>query len=305
MMNTLKGDDNHYIGHVLKAILNIMQNYLFPTDFSNNAKHALEYGYNLAKQVKTNVIICNAITEPAEVPQAGFVGWPVEESERLVLDSKHELKLLKRHLESQEQTSNFKPTVTYQNQAGTVVDMVNDLGKQHDIGMIIIGAHSNSGFSTFLLGNHSHELIDEVNRPLLLVPPTAKIKPVKKIAFATDFQDPVYDLNCIVDLVTLARPLNAEILVTNIFDEDAPDHEIFMKELTARANYPLLYYRLVKARTPEAGLDWLCERGQVDMLAMVHRDHAFIDSLVRGSLTKKMANHIPVPLLVFPAASIK
>jgi len=235
------------------------------------------------------------------VPQAGFVGWPMEESERMLLDSKHELKLLKKHLEDKEQTISFNPTVTYENQAGTVVDMVNQLAKQHDIGLVIIGVHSNGSFSTFLLGNHSHELIDEVNRPVLLIPPTAKIKPVKKIAFATDFQDPAYDLDCIMNLITLARPLNAEILVTNIFNDDEHNHEFFMKELTARANYPLLYYRMVKACTPEAGLDWLCEHGQIDILAMVHRDHDFIDSLFRGSLTQKMANHIPIPLLVFPA----
>ena len=300
-MNILKSDGDHYMVDMLWTTLLTMKKYLFPTDFSDNAKHALEYGYSLAKQVKANVIICNAITEPAEVTQAGFVGWPMEESERMLLDSKHELKLLKKHLEDKEQTISFNPTVTYENQAGTVVDMVNQLAKQHDIGLVIIGVHSNGSFSTFLLGNHSHELIDEVNRPVLLIPPTAKIKPVKKIAFATDFQDPAYDLDCIMNLITLARPLNAEILVTNIFNDDEHNHEFFMKELTARANYPLLYYRMVKACTPEAGLDWLCEHGQIDILAMVHRDHDFIDSLFRGSLTQKMANHIPIPLLVFPA----
>jgi len=280
-----------------------MKKFLFPTDFSANAKHALEYGYSLAKQVKANMIICNAIIEPAEVPQTGLVSWPMEESELLLEDSSHELRLLREHLEGKEQTISFNPIINSRNEAGTVMDMVNHLGHDLDIGLVIIGTHGSSGLSTLLLGNHSRQMIDEISMPLLLVPPAAKIKPVKKIAFATDFNDRSKDLECIYHLITLARPLNAEILITNIFDENQDAPEEFMNELANKANYPHIYYRLVKAYRPEAGLDWLCEYGQVDILAMVHRSHNFIDSLFRGSQTQKMAKHIPIPLLVFPANS--
>nr|MCS3813040.1 nucleotide-binding universal stress UspA family protein [Mucilaginibacter sp. X4EP1] len=300
MMNTLKTDGDHYWADRLMATLHTMKKFLFPTDFSDDAKHALYYGYNLAKQVKANVIICNAIIEPAEISQAGLVTWPIEESDMLLKDSHHELSSLKQHLENKAETISYNPTITCMEQAGTVLDVVNGITHDKNIGLVIIGTHGSNGLSTLLLGNHSRSMIDEINKPLLLVPPAATITPVKKIAFATDFQDPAYDLNCIINLITLARPLNAEILVTNIFDDGLHNHEVFMKELTARANYPLLYYRLVKAYKPEAGLDWLCEHGQIDILAMVHRDHTFIDSLFRGSLTQKMANHIPIPLLVFP-----
>jgi len=278
-----------------------MKTFLFPTDFSANAKHALKYGYSLAKQVKANMIICNAIIEPAEIPQTGMVSWPMEESELLQRDSNRELKLLKEQMEDKEETISFNPSITCISEAGTVTEVINQLDRQFDIGMVIIGTHANSGLYTLLLGNHSREIIDEVNRPLLLVPPTTKIKPVKKIAFATDFSDPVKDMECIHTLITLARPLNAEILITNIFDEDEHIAEWFMNELANKANYPHIYYRVVKAYHPVSGLDWLCEHGDIDILAMVHRSHSIIDSLFNGSQTQKMANHIVIPLLVFPA----
>ena len=81
-----------------------MKTFLFPTDFSANAKHALNYGYSLAKQVKANMIICNTIIEPAEIPQAGLVSWPMEESDLLQDDSNRELKLLKEQMENKEET---------------------------------------------------------------------------------------------------------------------------------------------------------------------------------------------------------
>ncbi|SDS71131.1 Nucleotide-binding universal stress protein, UspA family [Mucilaginibacter mallensis] len=278
-----------------------MKKFLFPTDFSANAKHALNYGYSLAKQVKANMIICNAIIEPAEIPQSGLVSWPMEESDLLQADSNRELKLLKEQMESREETISFNPSITCISEAGTVTDMINRVGHQNDVGLVIIGTHGSSGLSTLLLGDHSREIIDEINKPLLLVPPAAKIKQVKKIAFATDFKDPVKDMECIHAFITLARPLNAEILITNIFDEEEHAAEWFMNELANKANYPHIYYRVVKAYHPVSGLDWLCEHGDIDMLAMVHRSHNFIDSLFRGSQTQKMANHIVIPLLVFPA----
>ena len=301
MMNILNSDGCHSLPDSIKATLSTMKKFLFPTDFSANAKHALDYGYSLAKQVKANILICNAIIVPAEMPQAGLVVWPMEESEGLLQDSSHELNQLKKYLENKQETISFNPFVTCISEAGTATDIINQMNHQHNIGLVIIGTHGSSGLSTLLLGDHSREIIDEVNRPLLLVPPAAKIKPIKKIAFATDFNDPAKDLECIYQLIELARPLNAEILITNIFNGDKHSHEQFMTELATKANYPLIYYRLVKAYRPEAGLDWLCEHGQIDMLAMVHRSHNFIDSLFRGSQTQKMANHIPIPLLVFPA----
>jgi len=278
-----------------------MKKFLFPTDFSANATHALNYGYSLAKRVKANIIICNAVIEPAEVPQTGMVGWPMEESELLLEESSHALKLLREQLDEKEETVGFNPIIDTKNNAGTVIEMVNHLGHDNDIGLVIVGTHGSSGLNTLLLGNHSRQLIDNINRPLLLVPPSAPIKPIKKIAFATDFENPAKDLECIYQLILLARPLNAEILITNIFDEKENYHKEFMNELTNKADYPHIYYRFVKAYRPEAGLDWLCEHGQIDILAMVHRSHNFIDSLFRGSQTQKMANHIAIPLLVFPA----
>jgi hypothetical protein len=76
--------------------------------------------------------------------------------------------------------------------------------------------------------------------------------------------------------------------------------EKFLLEISNKANYPQIYYRIIKHDKVELGLDWLCEYGHIDMLAMVHRPHDFLDSILNSSHTKKMAGHIAIPLLVFP-----
>ncbi len=282
-----------------------MKKLLISTDFSENAAHAAAYGYALAKQIKANVMLCNAFVVPAEIPQAGVIVWPMEEYDTIIKASADELKELKARLESQYH-SGYMPTISLVNEMGGLIDVVDDIIDNHNIDLIVMGTHGNSGLSTIMLGNHSKKMINKSIKPLLLVPVTAAIKPVKKIAYATDFKNPESDLIAIYKLIPFAKQLNAEILLTHVINEthQSPTFKKWLDnvltELSNKADYPNIYYRLIKNQEPERGLNWLCEHGQVDVLAMLHHEHSFLDNLLNGSYTQKVAGHISIPLLVFP-----
>jgi nucleotide-binding universal stress UspA family protein len=283
-----------------------MKTILFPTDFSENAKHAIRYGYYLSRQIKADIILCNAVIIPAEAPQAGLVAWPMEESDTLLKDSTAELVKLKSFIEKSRNKSGFQPAISYLNQSGILTDVVNQIIANEKIDLVIIGTHGSSGLTTLLLGNHSRSMIDGVNSPLLLIPPAAKLSPVKKIAFATDFKNPEEDIKSIAALADLAKPLNAEILLTHIYEnaDKSPEFEQwikqFVRELPAKIDFSKIKYTMYKSNGAQSGLEWLCDNGDIDILAMMHRSHTFIDSLFRGSQTQKIAGQIPIALLVFP-----
>jgi len=283
-----------------------MKTLLISTDFSKAATHAAAYGYNLAKQIKANIILCNAVIVPAEIPQAGVVVWPMEEYNVLMEDSDKELKSLRTELESKNSSEGFNPPVKIINETGRLTDIVNVMVKEHQADMVIIGTHTEDGLSTLVLGNHTRQMVDCAIKPLLLIPPTAHLAPVKKIAFATDFKQPEKDLESIYNLVPLARLLNADILITHVNREKYQPADFqnwlkqFLMDLSNKANYPHIYYRIIRDSNIESGLDWLYKYGYIDMLAMVHRPHGFFGRLLKGSLTQKMAGHITIPLLVIP-----
>jgi len=283
-----------------------MKTILIPTDFSANATHAAEYGYYLARQLKANVILCNAFVIPVEMPQANLVAWPMYEYDAIIESCENDIKKLKEHLEKNN-TESFVPPLKCINEPGALQDVVTELVNREKADLIVMGAHGASGLSGFILGNHSRRMIDYTTRPLLIVPDDVKPLPVKKIAFASDFKNVADDLGHIYNLISIAKQLNAEILLTYVFDEKQHSKgfekylDEMLVELSNKANYPKIYYRLIKSRSVETGLDWLCDHGQVDMLAMVHRPHNFLDKILKGSHTQKMANRISLPLLVFPA----
>lgn len=286
-----------------------MKNLLFLTDFSANAKHAAEYGFNLARQAKANVILCNIITIPAEAPYSPMSVWPMDDADALEESSMEELKKVKTHL-LKKHNEDFEPIVHIMNEEGLVTDKVEDIVNANRIDMVVMGTHGSSGLSTLLLGNHARNMIDDTKKPLLLVPHTAKQKPVKKIAYASDFTNKKEDLAAIYNLIDFAKALNAEILIIHIRDEKKPSASFkkwldeFLIELSNKANYHSIYYRIEKRPNTEYGLNWLCEFGQIDMLAMLHRPKDFLSNLVSGSHTQKMANHIQIPLLVIPACVV-
>jgi nucleotide-binding universal stress UspA family protein len=285
-----------------------MKTILISTDFSQNAAHAAAYGYNLAKQIKANIVLVNAITVPAETPQAGMIVWPMYEENEFTDESIIELKKLKTHLEENDYSDTFKPTIDYLTESGKVTDVVEHFAKE-DVGLIIAGNHASDGLSTFLLGNHCNNLIDRASKPLLVISPKSPIIQIKKIAFATDFNHIGKDLDSIYELISFARLLNAEILLTHIYTEDydasavQPLIDKLMTDLSNKADYPNIYYRAVKATSVKNGLDWLCEHGQIDILAMNHGPHSFINDIFNLSHTQNMAAHTSMPILVYQAGS--
>jgi nucleotide-binding universal stress UspA family protein len=284
-----------------------MKNIVIATDFSANARYAVEYGFKLAGQLKENVVLCNAFMVPAEIPDAGVLVWPQYDYEDLFKDSSDELKELEDVLQNSTGRAGFHPLVARVSEDGPLPEIINKVVAEQNAHLVVMGTHGHSGPGSFVLGNHSRKMIDEATCPLLLVPPSVIAGLIKKVAFATDFNEPEKDLRAIFQLIPLLKKLNAELLLTHIYNEIDYAYDFkkniegFLLELSNKADYPNIYYRIVKSEKPEKGLDWLCQFGNVDMLAMVHRKHSFLNKIITGSHTQKMAGHISIPLLVIPS----
>ena len=142
--------------------------------------------------------------------------------------------------------------------------------------------------------------------PMLVVKPGTVFQPLKKIAFATEFRCAEQDLNIVYRLVAFAKLLNIEILLVHIANPgENPETlhktlERYLLDLSNKADYPNIYYRLVQNRDMEGGLTWLCDHGQVDMLAMAHRPQNALADYFESSRTKRMNTLLALPLLIFP-----
>lgn len=283
-----------------------MKTVLIATDFSAGAAHAAEYGYYMAQQLKADVILCNAVLIPSDMPQVGLVVWPIDNYESYLESSTNQLEILKDQLETSPEKYSFKPMVMCSSKTGSVNNLVIELINKHEIALVVMGTHGSSGLSTFLMGNHSKSMIDHTVKPLLLIPPKVPVKPIKKIVFAADFKNAKDDLVSFYALILLAKSLQAEIVLTHIYHEklNSPEDNEWVKQsltkIAVDSDYTRISFRYIQNTKTEHGLQVLCIEEEADMLAMIHQPHSFIDSLIHGSHTHYMANHTSIPLLIFP-----
>lgn len=286
-----------------------MKTILIPTDLSPAADNAARYALRLATSLKTDVKLFNAVKVPAEAHMAAQVAWPLEDYQTIKTDVEHELRIFAERLllELQEQNdlhTMYSPNITYCCGVGPVPDAVRSLTSDHAIGMIAMGTHATNGLTRFFAGSTSRDMIDKTDVPLLLIPSTARFKPLKTIAFATDLS--ADDVVKIHSLASLARVFNAEILLVHVMDGETRHKGYqqkisdFLSHVCDTANYPHIYYRDVKEKEVDLGLTWLLEHRDIDILAMVHRKHDLLDRLFDQSHTQHMARNTDMPLLVFP-----
>jgi len=285
-----------------------MKTILVPTDFFPAAENAARYALHLAKGMQTGIKLCNAFLVPLETPMASQVVWPLEDYTSVKYETTEELKIFAEKLMEQEKVFNdaesYHPVVEYLSEVGPVADVVADIVEEEKLPLVVMGMSGAGLVSRFILGSSSRKMIEKARFPVLLVPAKFVFNGIKKIAFATDLSKA--DIDVINSISGLAKSFNAEILIAHITDETYDKHEhqhkvdAFLSDITGKIDYPKIYYRHIKSMDVDHGLDWLTEHGQIDILAMVHRQHSIIDRIFAGSHTQKLARHIKLPLLVFP-----
>lgn len=285
-----------------------MKTIVVPTDFSPAAENAARYALHLAKGMQAGIKLCNAFLVPLETPMASQVVWPLEDYTSIKYETTEELKIFAEKLLEEEKVFNdnepYHPVVEYISEVGSVADVVADLAEAEKSPVVVMGMSGAGMVSRFILGSSSRKMIEKARFPVLLVPAKFIFNGIKKIAFATDLSSG--DIDVINSITGLAQPFNAEILIAHVtgetYDKQEYQHKVdaFLNDITGKINYPKIYYRHIKSVDVDHGLDWLTAHGQIDILAMVHRQHSIIDRVFEGSHTQKLARHIKLPLLAFP-----
>ncbi len=276
------------------------------TDFSAQAKHAAEYAYSISKKINAKMILCNAIIIPAAMPQAGLVIWPMEESGVLEENSTDQLEKLKAHLEKMDQSHDKKPQIGIINQPGYLQDVVKTIVGDLFVDVVVMGTHENK-FGSFLFGSQTQNMINSITVPLLLVPSNTKITPFESIYFASDLSDPQGDSAFLKRLIPLAMAFKAEIFITHIStpqntDRDLPEKtKEMMLEFSSDLGYPGMHFIRINEEQVISGLDNLMAKESKSLLVMVHREKSFLDGLLKGSRTQKLAKDLEFPMLIFKA----
>ncbi len=286
-----------------------MKTILVLTDFSAKADHIAHYALRLAQKVKANLLLCNIVPVPAE-PAFALAAWPTTNHEGFEKESTNALNeltgRLNKKLDAILANGTFRPVINHCIKAGTVAETVDKITSDPNLLMAIVGMHSAGGLTTFLLGDHANEIIENAKCPVLVVPYQFPFKNFSKISFASDLTHTSMDI--LHSLYGFTKYFDSEVLITHVTDDKAVNIEQLNNESNffnpgpAGINFAKVRYRSIKNKSVTAGLDWLTEQTDIDLLVLVHRRRNFFQKIFEGSVTQRLADHLVKPMLVFPGS---
>lgn len=262
---------------------------LFPTDFSKQSIQALKETVKLNQQLNYELVILHAYSRPYSegFNQKGNLDQ-MEESVK-----KHFMRLNKEIPELSAQKHSFKQVL------GEITDAVIYFANHESIGLIVMGTKGAMGIGE-LFGTKTAKIIKSVDVPVIIVPKDASLMPVSKVGLACDYSEetPVKKLDLLnrladslkfeLDLITLNRD---EKTMTKQEKGNRDALEAILEKISYKSHF-------VKSNDVQWGLIKYAKTHGLNMIAVISKNYNFMERLFHESLTKEMAFHSPIPVLV-------
>ncbi|MGI9544418.1 MAG: universal stress protein [Cyclobacteriaceae bacterium] len=266
---------------------------LVPFDFSKCAENALELALEISKRTEAQLCLLNVSLMPIPYTEVNYYidFKSLNDLEQIMREHLYKLKQRKPELLGAE---------TETVQMISVTDGIIDRAKAKDIDLIVMGTKGATGFNELLFGSNAAQVLRETEVPTLVVPETYTQTRFDKMAFASDYKS-LENPSETSMLAELGRIFNSEIEIFNVnltsepISVDTAFEAAQLDDYLKEAKHS--YHEISNKNAEEGILDYITSHN-IDMLAMVPRKHSLIKELFKGSLTKKMALHLDIPLLV-------
>jgi nucleotide-binding universal stress UspA family protein len=270
----------------------MMNNILVPTDFSFCADNALKYALVLAKKYNATLTIMTAYY----VPSAGATSVIVKLEDDLRESAEKQLQELGDKLRESNPTVNLKLFSTYNSPVNAVLRAV----KENDFDAVVMGTTGATGAKEVFVGSTTSSLINKIKLPIFAVPESSQVTKASKIFLAADLKDnKVQDaLNFIKNLAT---DFDSKIEVMNVSESPNPTEsfEIITEALEMESNFRGIkhHFNFIESSDIEkAIIDFVDEKDS--LIAVINRERSFFNRLFHKSISKKLAMHTKVPILI-------
>jgi nucleotide-binding universal stress UspA family protein len=271
-----------------------MKTILATTDFSKASVNAVRYAAQLSIESSGKLLLLHSTFIP--VVSDSFFDMRIT-LDALEKDDETSLKNMCEQLQN-EFGSDLK--IDKKNVVGYTDQIIKDLISSGGISMIVMGIQHTDKLSQAIFGTSSTKLAGTVSCPILIIPETMKFKPWKKIAFA--FNQVSAPMNRGVKVLKeLATLFNSKIQFINIMENEYIQKDDSMLEPLYKTFKDLelkTYFEPSKPNmTSEILMDWV-RRHKAGVIVLVARHHSILWKLFNERMTKKIAFHSKVPILI-------
>ena len=180
---------------------------------------------------------------------------------------------------------------------GLLLDEVLHLTENGSHDAILIGSSGEDTGASKVFGTNVNALLNNAFCPIFIIPPSARFKPLSRIAFTSRFED-IHEKE-LAFVVNLARSFQAAVYVLDIEAEDMPQERIdtLAEELQAKYEYEHIIPKLYVDKDVMHGIEASVQVDGIDLLTVVMRERSFLKQLISPSLSQKAVHKPMVPML--------
>ncbi|TYQ00079.1 nucleotide-binding universal stress UspA family protein [Tenacibaculum adriaticum] len=272
---------------------------LHATDYSENAIPALKYAFSLSEKLNASLFIVHIFDYPTIFDEGLKEPYNSLEKESYKLHHDKLVDFCKKHYKGDLD----KIDVTFEaiedkSIENGIITKINELNAD----LIVTGTKSEKLLKELLLGRTIKHLIDRAPCPVLMVPKKAKVREIRTIVYASDFEE--RDINAIQDLLKIAKPYNATLKIVHFSTKEEyhgdEQMEWFKELLREKISYNNIETEILFSDNIFNSLREYLGKNKADIVAMLERTpKGLVKKIFHADLVKKMGTLGNFPLMSF------
>jgi nucleotide-binding universal stress UspA family protein len=275
-----------------------MKKIIVPIDFSEHSEYALKTAAKLAKKSNAELLVLHML----ELSDIILTESDSQQQQKAVfflklVEQKFEVFLDKDYLKD----VNLTPIVKHYK----VFSEVNDVAKEHDADLIVMGSHGTSGFKEFFVGSNTERVVRNSEIPVLVIKNEIKDINFGTAVFATSFEEE--NVRPYLNATSMFKALGAKLILlyVNLPNEHFKSSVEIEKKIaefliTADGNLDRLNDVAYHADyTVEQGVINYANKVGADIIAIPTHGRKGIAHFFAGSIGEDIANHSPLPVITF------
>jgi nucleotide-binding universal stress UspA family protein len=264
-----------------------MKTLLVPTDFSSNARNALDYAVALANRFDSKILLYHAFK--TRITSRTFI------SIDSILKEEAEEKM---EAISEEVKKDLIGNASIQGLAmrGDVIPAIQHRAAMENADLIVMGTEGASGIRGIVMGSTAVGVLESVEVPVLVVPKGAIYKGFESLVIALD-EKAVSSPEVLRPLFLIARAYD---LAIKVYHKTDPQHPSELDEQVAGLFNDIphgFYYETNEMDANESILQY-ARHEMADLLCLVRRKRNFLEKLFETSITRQQVLHGNLPMLI-------
>jgi len=280
-----------------------MKKILVPTDFSNNAKHALKVAANIATRMNAPLEILHTNTSIAYAPPlpeyAGATQYGLDDYYEMATT---ELFNLKNDLIAEPGNTALK--IETRIEEGFLYSSIRRVAEEDGISLLVMGTKGASGAVEFFIGSNTEKVIRTATCPVLAIPESAieQFAPKMVVLASTLKTDQIGAFQTLAQWQSI-YPFDVQVLYLNNpsgFSDNAAVENAARNFAEKAGLKNVTAFVSSNTFNEEASILQFATDAKADLIVMATHQRQGLSHLLFGSLTEDTVNHSMIPVLSIP-----